>query len=168
VLNRNGALAAIAGGAFWVWKGSQALLLATEPPLLFVLAQGLFGLALLGLDRRLPDPSSGLGRIGRVLAYLAIICSGVTVLYELVGPPGPASPPWSVLYAVGFAGWFGGLLFLGWAHLRVGVRWRALPLCLGLLLPLQMLVTPHLEVPIITTGLGWLALGWLMWANPGH
>ncbi|MCA1687833.1 MAG: hypothetical protein LC714_04415 [Actinobacteria bacterium] len=103
---------------------------------------------------------------------LALALSAVNAPYSLFfAEDGPRTPfPFSVTYFVASVAIFAGLASLGLAVLRTGLlppRWRFLPLALGLsaLLPVWVLALVHLEFPVVLLGLGWILLGYALWAD---
>ncbi len=80
----------------------------------------------------------------------------------------PQTPfPFNVTYFSASLAIFSGLVFLGIAVSRADVlpvRWRTLPLILGLLalLPVWILAFIHLEVPVVVLGAAWMLLGYVL------
>ena len=68
---RLGGLAALVGGAMWVVKGGVIMLGGPDPDL-FIPAQFVFALGLLGLHARLAGRGGLPGRVGGFLAYAAV------------------------------------------------------------------------------------------------
>jgi hypothetical protein len=164
-------LAAMLGGVFWVVKGGLILLDGPDPDLL-IPAQLFFALGLLGLHIRLAGRGGWPGRIGGLLAYVALALSAINAPYSLFfAEDGPSTPfPFNVTYFAASVAVFAGLASLGIAALQVGVlppRWRVLPLAIGLsaLLPVWVLALVHLEIPVVLLGLGWILLGYVLWSE---
>jgi hypothetical protein len=164
-------LAAVLGGAFWVVKGSVVMLGSPEPDL-FVVAQLFFAIGLLGLHARLGDSGGSPGRIGGVLAYVAVVLSAINMPYSLFfAEDGPETPfPFNFTYLVAALAIFVGLVFLGiaiWREKALPSHWRFLPLGIGLpaLLPVWVLALIHLELPVVVLGLAWMLLGYILWAK---
>ncbi len=170
-LIRWGGLAAVLGGALWSVKGS-AVMLGSQEPDLFVVAQLFFAIGLLGLHARLAGSGGSPGRIGGFLAYVAVVLSAINVLYSLFfAEDGPEPPfPFSFTYLVAALAIFVGLVFLGiaiWREKALPSHWRFLPLGIGLpaLLPVWVLALIHLELPVVVLGLAWMLLGYILWTK---
>ncbi len=169
-LVRLGGLAAMLGGMMWVVKGG-VIMLGGPDPNLFDVAQLFFALGMLGLHARLAGRGGLPGRIGGLLAYVAVALSAVNAPYSLFfAEDGPQPPfPFNVTYFAGALAVFVGLTFLGiaaWRKEALPPRWRSLPLAIGLsaLLPVWILVPIHLELPIVVLGLAWM-LGYVLWSE---
>ncbi len=167
-------LVAILGGAMWVVKGGLIMLGGPDPDL-FIPAQLFFALGLLGLHTQLAGRGGRLGRIGGVLAYAAVALSTVNTAYStLFAEDGPQTPfPFNITYGAAALAIFIGLVLLGIAALRTNVlpgHWRNLPLIVGLagLLPVWVLAFIHLEVPVVVLGVGWMLVGYVLWAEKGE
>ncbi len=173
-LVRWGAVAAMLGGAMWVVKGSLIMLGGPDPDL-FIPAQLFFALGLLGLHIKLAGRGGRLGRIGGFLSYAAIALSMGNVPYSVFfAEDGPQTPfPFNVTYFLAALAIFIGLVFLGIATSRAYALhgwWRTLPLIIGLagLLPIWVLAFIHLEVPVVVLGVGWMLIGYVLWAERGE
>ena len=87
---------------------------------------------------------------------------------------GPQTPfPFNVTYFSAGLAIFVGLVFLGLVTARADAlpgRWRTLPLIVGLagLLPVWVLAFIHLEAPVVVLGVGWMMLGYVLWAQTGE
>jgi hypothetical protein len=167
-------LVAILGGAMWVVKGGLIMLGGPDPDL-FIPAQLFFALGLLGLHTQLAGRGGRLGSIGGVLAYAAVALSTVNGAYSvLFAEDEPQTPfPFNITYGAAALAIFIGLVLLGIAALRANAlpgRWRTLPLIVGLaaLLPVWVLSFIHLEVPVVVLGVGWILLGYALWAEKGE
>ncbi len=167
-------LATILGGAMWVVKGGLIMLGGPDPDL-FIPAQLFFALGLLGLHTQLAGRGGRLGRIGGVLAYAAVALSAGNAAYSaLFAEDGSQTPfPFNITYGAGALAIFIGLVLLGIAASRTKAlpgHWRTLPLIVGLaaLLPVWVLALIHLEVPVVVLGVGWMLLGYALWAEKGE
>jgi hypothetical protein len=159
------------GGSFWVLKGGLIMLGRPDPDLL-IPAELFFAFGLLGLHTRLAGRGGWPAKIGGLLAYVALALSAVNAPYSLFfAEDVPRTPfPFNVTYFAASVAIFVGLASLGLAVLRTRLwtsRWRALPLALGLsaLLPVWVLALVHLELPVVLLGLGWVLLGYALWAG---
>lgn len=168
-LIRWGGLAAVVGGVMWVIKGGLIMLGGPDLDLL-IPAQPFFAVALVTLHAHLGGHDGRLGRIGGLLAYLAVAMSAINAPYSLFfAEDGPQTPfPFNVTYFAASLAIFVGLVLLGIAALRAGIlspRWRVLPLVIGLLalLPVWVLAFVHLELPVVVLGLAWVLLGYALW-----
>lgn len=168
-------LAAALGGAMWVVKGGLILLGVVDLGELLIVAELFFAAGLVGLYARLGGRGGRAGSTGGLLGLVAVVFSAVNTPYSLFfSPDGPRTPfPFSVTYSVATLCIFVGLVLLGIAAPRVGAlprRWRFLPLAIGLsaLGPVWVLVFLHLELPIVTLGLAWMLLGYVLWAEEGE
>ena len=159
-LVRWGGLAAMVGGLMWVVKGGAILLTGQQPPVVFESAMPLFAVGLLGLHARLDGRGGRLGKAGVLVAYAAVASAAIVFM-------APLAP----FYAVAGFGPFLGLVLLGSATLRARVfrpPWSALPLAMGLGVPLlilaggalAMISERLLEIPIVLVGLAWMLLGY--------
>ncbi len=108
------------------------------------------------------------------MAYAAVALSTINTPYSVFfADDGPQAPfPFNVTYLLAGLAIFVGLVFLGIAALRANVlpgRWRTLPLIVGLssLLPVWILGSIHLEVPIVVLGVAWMLLGYVLWSERG-
>ncbi len=169
-LARWGGVAAMLGGAFWIIKGGLIMLGGPDPDL-FVPAQLLFALGLLGLRARLAGNGGWPERAGGMLAYAAVALSAVNAPYSIfLDEDGPQTPfPFNVTYLAASLAIFVGLVLLGISVLRTGTLppgWRLLPLAIGVsaLLPVWVLALVHLELPVVLLGLGWVLLGYALWS----
>ena len=171
---RCGGVAAMLGGAMWIVKGGLVILGGPDPDL-FIPAQLFFALGLLGLHIQLAGRGGRLGSIGGFLTYTAVASSIINTPYSVVfAEDGTQAPfPFNITYGVSALAIFIGLVFLGIAALRVGAlpgRWRTLPLIVGLagLLPIWVLAFIHLEIPVVVLGVGWILIGYVLWAEKGE
>ena len=167
-------LAAILGGAMWIVKGALIMLGGPDPDL-FIPAQLFFALGLLTLYKQLAGRGGRLGRIGGVFAYAVVALSAVNAAYSaLFAEDGPQTPfPFNITYGAAALAIFIGLVLLGIATLRANAlpgHWRTLPLIVGLvaLLPVWVLAFIDLEVPVVVLGVGWMLLGYALWAGKGE
>jgi hypothetical protein len=169
---RWGGLAAVLGGIIWITKGSLIILGIIDLGDLFIAAELFFAVALVGLYLHMRDRGERLGRIGGVLAYLALALSVVNAPYSLFfAEDAPQTPfPFSVTILAASLAIIIGLVLLGIVTLRAGIlptRWRMLPLAIGLLalLPVWVLAFVHVELPVVVLGIGWVLLGYALWSE---
>jgi hypothetical protein len=195
-----GAVAAGVGGLIWVAKGGAVLVTGRETlagldlGALFVAVQVLFGVALLGLHRRLLDldprpvradlPSwlPGQGRegpraaIGVRLAILAVVLGVVYLILWIGGQRETALA--AVAGLLMSLAWVAAAGLLGVAALRrvaLPPPAHALPLTIALgavgLFVVFGLVSNFygpgwLEVPVVVVGAAWVVLGAALWTRP--
>lgn len=196
-LARVGAVAAGVGGLVWLAKGGAALLTgrsvvgAVDLGTLFVAVQVLFGIALVGLHRRLlelgrrppradlPAWIPGQGRegtraaIGLRLAVLAVLLGVVHVGAWIVGVQGTGLAAAAGLLAG--AAWIAAAGLIGVTVLRrvaLPPPAHALPLAIaigavGLFVTFGLVSNFHgprwLEVPVVLVGVAWMLLGAVLW-----
>ena len=180
-LARWGGLAAMLGGAMWVFKGGAIMLTGEQPPVVFEAALPLFAAGLVGLHARLGGRGGRLGRTGLLLAYAALVSALVVLVGSTLAPAGWAPNEESVtpltpfIVLAGF-GPFVGLVLLGIATLRVKAMpapWNALPLVMGagavpLILVggvLELINERLFELPIVLLGFAWVLLGYSVWSG---
>lgn len=174
-LVRLGGVAAIVGGLLWIIKGGAILLSGDQPRYVFEVAPLCFAAGLLGLHAALAGRGGLPGRLGGVLAFVAMALSvlGLVSLIQRGDAPGSEAAFDPVVLA-GFLATLGSLLLLGVAVRRVGLLarpWGLLPLALGALtVPLLAVAGAVaglnerlLEVPVVIVGAAWVALGYRLW-----
>lgn len=190
-LCRWGGLAAMTSGVLWVIFGvlnTQPLGIShiAEPfairdPSLYLiyhlpaaLATLLAAIGLLGLGHWLAQPAGLFARLGAILSYIAAAAGLVNVLGLAL-----------LIIPLHFAGAMIGVFSLGIGAVLIGVaalrnagwqHWRALPLVIGVLVilvfPLSTMAfggpAELVGVALVTlVGLGWLALGYVLWSQKG-
>lgn len=177
--------AALAGGLVWMAK---AVLLALEltdlsgPP--FLLGHFLFAVGLAGLRARLPAAGGRLLRLGGGLAYLALLLTGLNLVYSLVGLEPSGLLPFDTTLTLAALTWLMGALLLGvatWQTRALPLPWAAVPLLIALAplifsfgggLVFVSGILPWLpaawvrETPIFLLGLGWALLGYALARHP--
>lgn len=166
-------IAALLGGLFLVAKG-VVIILSDADPSFVPPATFLFALGMVGLHARLEGRGGVLGRIGVVLAWVAVAASVVNLVGLVLPIPTPGDPDSPALleitYMVAFLGILVGLLLLGIAALRAEVlppRWNAVPLAVGISwFPLQGIGFVISDgVGLILGGLAWILLGYVLWSE---
>lgn len=165
-------VAAVLGGAFLVLKGG-VIILSDADPSFVPPATFLFAFGMVGLHSLLEGRGGLLGRIGVLLAWVAVAASAVNLIAQVLGLT-PEQPPLPILlqvtYMTAFLGILIGLLLLGIAVLRAGVlppRLRTVPLTVGVLwFPLQGIGFVVSDgVGLVLGGLAWMLLGYVLWAE---
>jgi hypothetical protein len=173
-LNRWGGVAVLLGGAFLVAKG-VVIILSDADPSFVPPATFLFALGMVGLHARLDEHSGLLGRIGVLLAWVAVVASAVNLIALVLGVT-PEQPPLPILlrvtYMVAFLGILIGLFLLGIAVLRakdMSPRRNVVPLAVGILwFPLQGIGFVISDgVGLVLGGLAWMLLGYILWSENG-
>ncbi|MDQ3303746.1 MAG: hypothetical protein ACR2HO_12595 [Rubrobacteraceae bacterium] len=139
---------------------------------LLIAAELFFAVALVALYLHLGDRDGRLGRIGGLLAYLAVALSAANAPYSLFfAEKAPQTPfPFNITILTASLAIFLGLMLLGIVTSRAGIlsaHWRILPLMIRLLalLPVWILALVYVELPVVVLGFAWVLLGYLLWAE---
>lgn len=158
------ALAAMLGGGLW---GAEAVLDAVAPPgrgdALFFVAPLLLLAGTAGLHARYAGRAGGPGSTGFVQAFIGLALLAGGFLADLtLGLKGAARAS-----SFGFLILAFGLVLLGFDALKTKAfpRWNALPLVIGVLVPLSAIsggVAPLRVALSVLFGLGWALLGYLL------
>jgi hypothetical protein len=164
-------LCALAAGVLMVYKG-VSIISGTGDPNLTPLAMVLFSVGLIGLRLKLGGRTGPIGRLGGVLAWVALLAAGFALVYSLMylrgGAPEDEVPrpfQWALLAAL-VCQFFGSAL-LGVALLRrktLPGTWRA-GVAAACLLWFPVLVLGWLVgegQSFIFLGVDWFALGALL------
>ena len=161
-------------GAIWVAKGGLIIFGVVDLGDWLIAAELFFALALVALYLRLGDHRGRSGRLGGLLAYVAVALSAVNAPYSLFfAEDRPQAPfPFNVTIFMASLAIVVGLILLGTATLQAGILpagWRSLPLVVGALalLPVWVLAFVHLELPIVVLGFAWMLLGYVLWSDAG-
>jgi hypothetical protein len=179
---RGGTGAAVIGGSAWVIGGAMTSATGErsggDAPVGVTVGLVLFPFALLGLWSTLGWAAGRAARVGGVVAAIAAICGVGSLLMRVVGgdsvlPVVGEFTPLSPFTTGASFGTFVALVALGIAvrrtrALAAGFAW--LPLALGIA-DLALRVTPATTadsgqlhpLPIALLGLGWIALGVVLW-----
>ena len=194
-LIRWGGLAAMLGGLMWTgsWllnaqtlEGNRAFLGLTEGNYRAMLNPALLGMlfGLVGMYALHAERFGKLGKIGFATSFLGLAMGlvGNLVEFGLIGEV-TRSIGWFIMFPMFFVWPFGMLLF-GLAALSAkGLpRWSsALPLVIGVVLVLAIFLgiaevltcrcgraDRMLDLLFLTTGFGWVALGYLLWSGKGE
>ena len=166
-LTRWSGLAAALGGALFVFimyfevpVNENSLFLWILLPMLL-----LWGVALTGLYRRLPDRSSTGNKMTFGLALISLLLLGAGAFTFWLSDP---DLPWYLL-GIGFYGLAIGIIGMGIIALKhqvLGV-WRFVPLILGgVFLGFMVIATIAQQLSLaflILNGIGWLLLGMALW-----
>ncbi|MBA3327426.1 MAG: hypothetical protein H0T43_03900 [Solirubrobacterales bacterium] len=179
LLGRSAAVAAVLGGAAWVFKSAVIVATGDEPPVAFIAGLVLFGFALLGLRSALGPSGGRAARVGGVAAAIAAACGVLAVLVRAVAGEGVEPSEDEVTLLTPFitaagVGTLVALIALGLAVRRTralapGYAW--LPLAMGvgavpLLIAagaLESVSERLIEVPVALLGLGWIGIGIALW-----
>lgn len=171
-------IAAIIGGACWVFKGGSILATGNQPPLVFEAGQFFFLVGLLGVDRLL-TAETRLRNFGRRWVYLGIASILLLGIHQLLFPTYlPESDELdlsSLPQVVTAIALIIGPLCLGWRtdqSKTIPGPWRMLPLILGVSMPLMIIIggvlvgisddERLLELPLVIYAFGWIVLGYLL------
>jgi len=125
-------------GAIWVAKGGLIIFGVVDLGDWLIAAELFFALALVALYLRLGDHRGRSGRLGGLLAYVAVALSAVNAPYSLFfAEDRPQAPfPFNVTIFMASLAIVVGLILLGTATLQAGILpagWRSLPLVVGAL-----------------------------------
>jgi hypothetical protein len=174
-----GAVGAVVAGAIWVVKGGIVLLgqrdvlLGIDLGILFVVVQGLFAVAVIGVEELLGERGGRHAEVGLWFAYVSVFLSVVNLVVWVVA--GTAAVPGTTSLAASLA-WMIGAVLVGFPAMRAEILPR--PWHLGLLvigaaaLPLLLVFgwaaniigqDRILEVPVILLGAVWVAFGLELW-----
>lgn len=162
-------------------KGVGILATGDQPPVVFELGPPLFAVGLIGLYARVGQKGGRAAVAGFVLACVSILLAGVLLVAWVVASDAlPAGEddftPLSLVIAGASVSFIAGLVLLGIAVRRAHVlppRWRSFPLAVGVFaVPgimigggiLSELSERLLEIPLVAFALGWIVIGYLIWA----
>ena len=171
MLARWSGLASMLGGVLWSLKaildaddavagpnGATDALFFAVPLLLLV------GLA--GLYARYAGPVAGLGQTGFIQGFigLALLVAGFVASFSF-NVEGAGQ-----ILSFGFLILAFGLILLGFATLKTEAlpRWNFLPLTMGVLIPLEVILSGVAAVSAVLSvlfGIGWVLLGYLLWTD---
>ncbi len=177
---------AVAGGLLWVvlrplvattWKNPTLGLTYEDYNRLMVAPLALLLLGALALHARYATRTSGWARRGLLATVLGFPLMLLGVVLEFYVAGGVNTGDWAgslvgwMVFLLGHAASAGGLVVFGVAARREALlgRWSGLPLAtgvVGLLWPFLAEVRIVLNVLIqVLFGLGWIALGYLLWSE---
>lgn len=175
-----GAVAAIVGGAVWILKGGLVLVADRDTfggidlGILFVVIQGLFAVAVIGVEELLGDRGDRKAEIGTWFAYAGVVLSVVNLGIWVI--QGTAAVP-AVTALLASVAWIIGAVLVGSTAMNAEVLprpWHAALLAIGIAVVPLLLVfgwTANivgqdrlLQVPVVLLGIAWVAFGIELWS----